>query len=268
MGGLIAALCLLSATSVQAGNVLTMATTTSMDNSGLLDLLAPELARDTGIELRWTAVTTGRVLKMGERCEADVLLMHVPAAERNYVDEGLGVDRTEVLYNDFVIVGPASDPARIAGKGVVAAMKAIAGAKAPFCSQGDNSVTNKKEQSLWREAHLPIPERSRWYVETGRGMLATMDAAAERGGYAVADRRTWIRYESKHGGNPPLRILLEGGEELVDQYSVVAVNPQRCTGARYDLASTFRAWMASPATQQRIEDFKLMGKELFTANAK
>ncbi len=159
---------------------LMMATTTSTDNTGLLEYLAPEFTRDTGMELKWVATGTGKALKLGENCDVDVLMVHAPAAEKQFVASGFGLDRREIMYNDFVIIGPASDPAVIQGSSVSTALKHIESAQAVFVSRGDNSGTHKKELALWKSAGLPIPEAESWYVQTGQGMLATITMAGEK----------------------------------------------------------------------------------------
>ncbi|WP_320170715.1 substrate-binding domain-containing protein [Maridesulfovibrio sp.] len=253
---------------VRAEQVLMMATTTSTDNTGLLDYLAPKFKKDTGIELRWTAVGTGKALKMGENCDVDVLMVHAPAAEQKYVDSGALKDRREVMYNDFIIIGPESDPAGVKGMAVIPAMKGIAAKKAPFISRGDNSGTNKKEISLWKVAGMAVPDKEEWYIQTGQGMIKSIAVAEERGGYTMTDRGTYIKYSATKNGNPELKVLVEGDKTLFNQYSVLAVNPAKCKNAKYDLATKFSEWMATPKTQQEIADFKLLGKKLFTPNAK
>jgi tungstate transport system substrate-binding protein len=245
-----------------------MATTTSTDNTGLLDELAPQFKRDTGIELKWTAVGTGKALKMGENCDVDVLLVHAPAAEEAYVKKGYGVDRKQVMYNDFVIIGPPEDPAGIKGMKVAKAMKTIGDAGAIFVSRGDNSGTNKKEISLWKEADMAVPDKAEWYIQTGQGMIRTITVAEEKDGYTMTDRGTYIKYEANKEGNPPLKVLVEGDASLFNQYSVIAVNPKRCESVKYDLATKFANWITAPKTQKAISDFRLMGKQLFTPNAK
>ena len=247
---------------------LMMATTTSTDNTGLLDELAPVFKKDTGIELKWTAVGTGKALKMGENCDVDVLLVHAPAAEKLFVEKGYGVDRTEVMYNDFVIIGPPGDPAKIKGMKVAEAMKAIAEAGIIFVSRGDNSGTHKKEISLWQAAGMPIADKADWYIQTGQGMIKTIAVAEERDGYTMTDRGTYIKYAANKKGNPPLTILVEGDASLFNQYSVLAVNPKRCESVQYDLARKFAEWITSPEIQKVIADFRLLGKQLFTPNAK
>jgi tungstate transport system substrate-binding protein len=248
--------------------VLLMATTTSTDNTGLLDYLAPHFQKDTGIELRWTATGTGKALKLGENCDVDVLMVHAPPAEKKFVADGFGVDRRQIMYNDFVIIGPATDEAGIKGKSIKEALNLLKDKKAVFVSRGDNSGTNKKEILLWKAADLPVPEKENWYVQTGQGMLATINIAAERNGYTMTDRGTYIKYESNMKGNPPLKILVEGDPALLNQYSVIAVNPKHCPKVNYELATQFIKWMTGARAQQLVKDYKLLGKPLFTPNAK
>ena len=254
--------------SMAADKVLMMATTTSTDNTGLLDYLAPHFTKATGIELKWTSVGTGKALKMGENCDVDVLLVHAPAAEKVYVEKGFGVNRREIMYNDFVIIGPESDPAGIKGKNVVDALGAVRAKGAVFASRGDNSGTHKKELSLWKATGAAVPEKESWYVQTGQGMLATINIAAERNGYTMTDRGTYIKYADTMKGNPPLKVLVEQDKILLNQYSVMATNPQRCPKAKFDLATAFSDWMAGAEAQGLIRDFKLLGKPLFVPNAK
>jgi tungstate transport system substrate-binding protein len=248
--------------------VLMMATTTSTDDTGLLDYLAPHFKKATGIELRWTATGTGKALKLGENCDVDVLMVHAPDAEKQYVADGFGVERREVMYNDFVIIGPASDPAGIKGKSVAEALKSVEAQSAVFVSRGDNSGTHQLELTLWETSGLAVPEKQSWYVQTGQGMLTTINVAAERNGYTMTDRGTYIKYEDNLKGNPPLKILVEGDALLLNQYSVIAVNPKHCPKAQYELAKKFEDWIAGAEAQRLIGDFKLLGKQLFTPNAK
>ena len=168
------------------------------------------------------------------------------------------------MYNDFVIIGPAADPAGVKGMTVAAALGKIAADNAVFVSRGDNSGTHKMEKSLWKQIEGPSPEKEAWYVQTGQGMLRTINVAAEKGGYTMTDRGTYIKYEASMDGNPPLKILVEGDKILFNQYSAIPVNPAHCPKVKKDLADKFVNWMASPATQKTIGDFKLMGKALFT----
>jgi tungstate transport system substrate-binding protein len=247
--------------------VLRMATTTSTDNTGLLDYLAPQFKKDSGIELQWVAVGTGKALALGKNCDVDVLLVHAPAAEEKYVKDGYGVDRRQVMYNDFVIIGPKSDPAGVKGLPAVQVLKNIAEKKVPFASRGDDSGTNKKELALWKDAGISGLDNEPWYIQTGQGMIATINIAAERNAYTLADRGSFIKYESNNKGNPPLVILAEGDPKLFNQYSVIAVNPKRCPNAKYKLAMEFSKWITSPSAQKFISDFKLMGKRLLVPNA-
>lgn len=261
-------LCLALPATADSGKSLLMATTTSTDNTGLLDYLIPNFTKATGIELKWTATGTGKALKLGENCDVDVLMVHAPAAEKKFVADGFGTDRTEIMYNDFVIIGPAGDPAGIKGKSIKDAFNSIQAKKAVFTSRGDNSGTHKKELSLWKAAGLAVPDKADWYVQTGQGMLATINIAAERNGYTMTDRGTYIKYEDNLGGNPPLKILVEGDAVLLNQYSVIAVNPKHCSAVKYDLAMQFIQWVSGPEAQKQIREFKLLGKQLFTPNAK
>ena len=255
--------------STQAGNnELMMATTTSTDNTGFLDYLIPHFEKETGIILKWTATGTGKALKLGQNCDVDVLLVHAPPAEKKYIANGYGKDRREVMYNDFVIIGPENDPAGIQGKGISDALRMVKNKKAVFISRGDDSGTNKKERLLWKNAGIAQPDKQKWYVQTGQGMLASITVAQERDGYTMTDRGTYIKYQSQKGGNAPLKILVEGDSILLNQYSVLTLDPKNCPKSKYALALKFSDWMASQSAQNLIEDFRLLGKKLFTPNAK
>jgi tungstate transport system substrate-binding protein len=247
--------------------ILKMATTTSTDNTGLLDYLYPFLKRDTGIELLWIAVGSGKALKLGENCDVDVLLVHAPKAENEFMEKKYGIDRRPIMYNDFVFIGPENDPAGIKGKSVSKTLATIASTGAPFVSRGDNSGTHEKEITLWKDANLPIPDRERWYIQTGQGMLSTIMIAGEREAYTLTDRGTFIKYELNWGGNPPLSILVEGDSSLHNQYSTIIINPKRCKNINHELAKTLSDWMTSPRAQRLIGGFTLMGKRLFIPNA-
>jgi tungstate transport system substrate-binding protein len=259
---------LFPASSLAEEKMLMMATTTSTDNTGLLDYLAPKFKEATGIELKWTATGTGKALKLGENCDVDILMVHAPPAEKKFVADGFGTDRREIMYNDFVIIGPAEDDAGIKEKSIKDALQTIKDKQAVFVSRGDNSGTHKKELSLWKAADMPVPEKEGWYVQTGQGMLATINIAAERSGYTMTDRGTYIKYEDNLKGNPPLKILVEGDAVLLNQYSVIAIDKKHCSQAKYDTAKQFIEWVAGPEAQQLIKEFKLLGKPLFTPNAK
>jgi len=247
--------------------ILMMATTTSTDNTGLLDYLQPVFEKETGIELKWVAVGTGKALELGKNCDVDVLLVHAPAAEKKYVEDGYGIDRRPVMFNDFIVIGPAGDPAKLKGKKVVDAFKIMAKNKIPFASRGDDSGTHKAELKIWKDAGITAPDRAQWYISTGQGMINTISIAAERNAYTYTDRGTYYKYAASQKGKPSLVIILEGDKALLNQYSVIAVNPAKCGKVKYDLAKKFSDWMASPSTQKLIGNFKVEGKQLFTPNA-
>jgi len=260
---------LIFAAGAQAGSKnLMMATTTSTDNTGLLDYLIPHFEKETGIDLKWTATGTGKALKLGQNCDVDVLLVHAPPAEKKYITAGFGKDRREVMYNDFVIIGPEHDPAGAKGKDIFGALSAIKAKQAFFMSRGDDSGTNKKEKLLWKNAGITLPDKEKWYIQTGQGMLATINVAQERSGYTMTDRGTYIKYQSTKGGNTPLKVLVQGDAILLNQYSVLTLNPGNCADAKYDLALQFSDWMASQKAQNLIKGFRLLGKKLFIPNAK
>lgn len=257
------------ATGAYAGDAqLMMATTTSTDNTGLLDYLIPEFIKDTGIEMKWVATGTGKAFKLGQNCDVDVLMVHAPPAEKKYIEKGFGTDRREIMYNDFVVIGPPADPAKIEGKKISTALEAVKDKQAVFVSRDDNSGTNEKEKLLWKVAAIQLPEKETWYLQTGQGMLATINIAAERGGYTLTDRGTYIKYEATLKGNPPLKILVAGDALLLNQYSVITVNPGNCKHTQAGLASQFVDWITGAKAQKKIGDFRLMGKQLFTPNAK
>ena len=213
---------------------------------------------------------TGKALRLGANCDVDVLLVHAPEAEKRFMASGYGLERREVMYNDFVLVGPPQDPAHVRGLPVVAALKRIAQKKALFVSRGDDSGTHKRELSLWQRAGLNPKnfERQGWYWETGQGMLATLRVAAEKGGYTLTDRGTFIRFLASEGKRPRLVVLVSGGDELRNQYSVIVVNPSRCPNVREEYARIFVSWLTSPAVQREIGAFRVLGKRLFVPNAR
>jgi tungstate transport system substrate-binding protein len=195
-------------------------------------------------------------------------LVHAPPAEKEYIADGFGKDRRKIMYNDFVIIGPAGDPAAIKGKSISDALIAIKSQKGIFISRGDDSGTHKKEKSLWKSAGIPLPDSEAWYVQGGQKMQATINMAQEKDGYTMADRGSYIKYASNHGGNAPLKILVEGDAVLLNQYAVLTLDPKNCPEAKYDLAVKFSDWMASQNAQKLIKDFRLLGQALFTPNAK
>lgn len=243
--------------------VLKMATTTSTDNTGLLDYLAPILLKDTGMEIQWVSVGTGKALEYGRNGDVDVVLTHDPEAEDKFMEADAGVNRRTVMYNDFVLIGPKSDPAGIAGKPIVQAIKTIAAKKQPLVSRADKSGTHSAELKLLAEAGVRNFDKESWYVQTGQGMLATINIAAERNGYALADRGTYIKYKASQKGNPPLVIAVEGDKQLLNVYSIMAVNPIKHSHVKYDLAIKYIDWITSSKVQQDIANFKLEGEQLF-----
>ena len=251
----------------EAREELLLATTTSTDNTGLIEYLMPPFTESTGIGIRWISTGTGKALKLGENCDVDVLLVHAPLAEIDFVARGFGIDRRQIMYNDFVLIGPPEDPAGIRGGNVSAALQAIRSSGNLFISRGDNSGTNKKEQTLWNSADVPIPEQEPWYRQSGQGMLASINMAAELQGYTLTDRGTYIKYESVVESNPALVILVEGDPDLLNQYSIIPINPEHCPNVKYEKTQTFSAWMAGNEAQQLIGEFKLLDKQLFTPNA-
>ncbi|NLU35142.1 tungstate ABC transporter substrate-binding protein TupA [Wolinella succinogenes] len=247
---------------------LRMATTTSTDNTGLLDVLAPAYKKDTGVDLKWVAVGTGNALKLGENCDVDVVFVHAPKVELEYVEKGFGIDRTPVMYNDFVIIGNPSFKQKFTGMSVAEAFKLIEKDQVKFVSRGDKSGTHSKEREVWKEALGKIPEKESWYIEAGQGMLATINIAEEQKGLTLTDRGTFIKYESNHKGKPPMVIVLEGDNTLKNFYSIMAVNPKRCEKADYKGAKQFIDWIVSEKMQAEIANFKLLDKQLFTPDAK
>ena len=242
-----------------------LATTTSTQDSGLLDILVPLFEQKTGYHLKPIAVGSGAAIKLGEEGEADVLLVHSPADEEAFMAAGYGVDRQIVFFNDFVIVGPAGDPAGIAGAtSATEAMQKIAAARAPFISRGDASGTNKKEIDLWKTAG--VDPGGAWYVESGTGMGDALNIASERDAYTLADRGTYLALRSRLS----LAILVEGDISLLNVYHVIAVNPNRHTTVNIAGATAFIAFLLDPSTQQVIGRFgaEAYGPPLFTPCAR
>jgi tungstate transport system substrate-binding protein len=240
--------------------------TTSTQNSGLFEHLLPKFQAATGIEARVVAVGTGQALKNAQNCDGDVLFVHAKPDEEKFVAAGYGVKRFDVMYNDFVIVGPKDDPAKIDGmKDASAALQKIAEAKAPFASRGDDSGTNKKEMILWKAAGVdPTGASGKWYRETGSGMGATLNAAVGMNAYTLTDRGTWISFDNKDG----LAILVEGDPDLFNQYGVMRVSPEHCPNVKVDAGQKFVDWVLSPEGQAAIASYQIAGQQLFFPNAK
>jgi len=247
-------------------NSILVQSTTSTQNSGLYGYLLPLFKADSGITVNVVAVGTGQAIKNAENCDADVLLVHAKPAEEKFVADGHGVKRFDLMYNDFVIVGPASDPAGIAGgKDAAAALKTIAAKKALFASRGDDSGTHKAEKALWKAAGVdPTSGSGGWYRETGSGMGATLNAGVGMGAYVLTDRATWISFKNKGD----FKIAVEGDEALFNQYGVILVNKDKCTAVKADLGQQFIDWLLSPKGQDAIGGFQVDGQQLFFPNAK
>lgn len=240
---------------------ITVASTTSTENSGLFDVLLPRFREQTGIGVRVVAVGTGKAIRMASSGDADVLLVHHRPSEEKFVAEGHGVERLDVMYNDFVIVGPDADPADVAGRGVSAALGNIAAAGAVFASRGDESGTHRKERALWKAAG--VEPAGAWYRETGSGMGATLNVASGIGGYALTDRATWLKFANK--GN--LEILVEGDAVLFNQYGVILVSPERHAHVKAADGQAFIDWLTSDPGQEAIDAYRLEGRQAFFANA-
>jgi len=235
-----------------------MATTTSTDNSGLLQYLLPKFEADCGCKIHYTAVGTGAALKLGQNGDVDVVLVHARPAEDAFVAAGYGVNRRDVMYNDFVIVGPHADPAGIRGMhDPLAALKKLHASGATFVSRGDDSGTNKKELAYWKE--LGIDPKGPHYLAVGQGMGQTLTVTGEKQGYTLTDRATYTTYAAKTG----LEVMVEGDKRLLNPYGVIAVNPKRYPKVNYEGAMAFIEWLTSPKGQQAIGDYRFKDAQLF-----
>ena len=229
---------------------LKLATTTSVDNSGLLSVLLPPFEQMCNVRVDVIAVGTGQALKLGERGDVDVVIVHAPDAEMEFVSAGFGIERHEIAWNDFVIIGPADDPARIKGEDAIKAFRAIAQKNITFISRGDESGTHKKEASLWKQTG--ITPSGNWYLETGQGMGQTLIIADEKNGYCLTDRATYLFLSQKL----KLVILSEGDKQLYNLYSIIAVNPFKHPNANYVYTMALIGWLTSPQGQKIIRDYK------------
>jgi tungstate transport system substrate-binding protein len=247
-------------------NFIIVQSTTSTQNSGLFDYILPQFTTKTGIEVRVVAVGTGQALKNARNGDGDVVLVHSKPDEEEFVAEGWGVKRHDVMYNDFVIVGPASDPAGIAGvKDADEAFKKIAEAKASFASRGDDSGTNKEEMRLWEAAGIDAKKASGdWYLETGSGMGATLNTAVGKQAYTLTDRGTWLSFANKDD----FKILVEGDPKLFNQYGVILVNPEKHPTVKAKQGQAFIDWLTGPEGQAAIANYKIDGQQLFFPNAR
>jgi tungstate transport system substrate-binding protein len=277
-----------ASTAWAADKVLKMSTTTSTQASGLLDVLLPELKKDTGIEVKVIAKGTGAAIRDGMDGNVDVIFVHAKSREEKFIADGFGTRRYAVMHNDFVILGPAGDPAKIKGQESAAkALAGIAGAKQTFVSRGDDSGTHTKEQALWEASGLTLEKTSQtivkkgkkrdisfvrpsgdWYLSIGQGMGKTLTLADEKRAYTLADRGTYIKY--KFGREVPieLEVLCEGDPILANPYGVIPINPEKHAHVKFELAKEFAEWLVSDRGQSVIANYRLLGKQLFYPDAK
>ena len=239
--------------------------TTSTENSGLYEAILPEFEAATGIEVRVVAVGTGQALRNAQNCDGDMLVVHAKPAEEDFVAAGYGLARHDLMYNDFVLVGPAADPAGVAkAESASAALDRIANAAFPFTSRGDRSGTHQAELRLWEAAGVDaVAASGTWYLETGSGMGATLNAAVALGAYALTDRGTWIAFQNKGGA----AVLYEGDPALFNQYGVIVVSPEHCPNTALSEAEAFRDWLLGAEGQAAIAAFEIAGTQLFFPNA-
>jgi len=244
---------------------ITVASTTSTEQSGLFGFLLPAFEKKTGIQVRVVALGTGQALDLARRGDADVVFVHAKSAEEKFLAEGYGVKRYPVMYNDFVLIGPKSDPAKIAGgKDILEALKKIQAAQSPFVSRGDRSGTHMAELALWKDAGIEIDKnKGPWYRDTGQGMGPALNTASSMNAYILADRGTWLAFKNRGD----LAILVEGDKRLYNQFGVMLVNPDKHPTVKKDLGQTFIDWLVSPEGQKMIADYKIGGEQLFFPNA-
>jgi tungstate transport system substrate-binding protein len=244
---------------------ITVASTTSTEQSGLFGHILPIFEKKSGIQVRVVALGTGQALDLARRGDADVVFVHAKAAEEKFLAEGHGVKRFAVMYNDFVLIGPRSDPARIAGnKDITEALKKIQSTQAPFVSRGDKSGTHMAELDLWKAAGIDLGKaKGPWYRDTGQGMGPALNTAASMNAYLLADRGTWLAFRNRGD----LTILVEGDRRLHNQYGVMLASPDKHPTVKKDLGQTFIDWLVSPEGQKAIADYKIGGEQLFFPNA-
>ena len=241
-----------------------VASTTSTQDSGLFGYLLPIFKAKTGIEVKVIAQGTGQALDTARRGDADVVFVHAKAQEEKFLAEGFGVKRFDVMYNDFVLIGPKADPAGIKGKDIETALKTIQTRAAPFISRGDRSGTNSAELALWKQSGIDIAAaKGPWYREIGQGMGAALNTAAAMNGYTLSDRGTWISFKNRGD----LEIVVEGDKRLFNQYGVMLVNPEKYPTVKKELGQTFVDWLVSPEGQNVIAGYKIDGQQLFFPDA-
>ncbi|MBT8409262.1 MAG: substrate-binding domain-containing protein [Alphaproteobacteria bacterium] len=260
----IALAAMLMAFAAQA-EVLRMAVTTSFHNSGLSDILLPAIAEDTAIEVQLLVVGTGQAIRLGEAGDVDAILVHSRKAEEAFVEGGFGTHRREIMYNDFVVIGPRVDPADLQSAGSVRdALTRIQDAKADFVSRGDDSGTHKKELSLWGAAGLDPKTFGGWYHEVGAGMGASLNTATGLGAYTLSDRASWLNF----GNRDDMALLFAGDESLNNQYAYLPVNPERHPHVNAEGAGKLEAWLTGPRAKELIDGYTINGETLFVFNAK
>ena len=274
---------------VAADKVIKMSTTTSTENSGLLDVLLPELERDTGIQVKVFAKGTGAAIRDGMDGNVDIIFVHAKAREEKFVADGYGAYRLGVMHNDFVIVGPKADPAGIMGKKDASrALTMIASKEAPFVSRGDDSGTHTKEQALWKASGIPLETTSteimskgkkkkltfvypgglgKWYFSIGQGMGKTLTYAEEKQAYTLTDRGTYLNYKFGREQGLDLEILCEGDPLLFNPYGIIPINPKKDPHVKFDLADQFAKWVVSPKVQAMIARYKIQGQQAFYPDA-
>jgi len=255
----------LSLTAHAQQKFITVASTTSTEQSGLFKHLLPVFEKKTGIQVRVVALGTGQSLDMARRGDADVVFVHARSLEEKFISEGFGVKRLPVMYNDFVLIGPKSDPAKVAGgRDILEALRKIKFASAPFVSRGDRSGTHTAELELWKLAKVDIAkDKGPWYRDTGQGMGPALNAAASMNAYILADRGTWISFKNRG----ELAITVEGDKRLFNQYGVILVNPAKHPHVKKDFGQAFVDWIVSPEGQRAITEYKIGGEQLFFPNA-
>jgi tungstate transport system substrate-binding protein len=248
-----------------AQNFITVASTTSTEQSGLFKHLLPIFEKKTGTQVRVVALGTGQALDMARRGDADVVFVHAKSAEEKFIAEGHGVKRLPVMYNDFVLVGPKSDPAKVAGgKDILEALRNVKVASAPFVSRGDRSGTHMAELTLWKQASVDIEkEKGPWYRDTGQGMGPALNTASSMNGYILTDRGTWISFKNRGD----LAVLVEGDKRLFNQYGVILVNPEKHKHVKRERGQAFIDWVVSSEGQKAIAAYKIGGDQLFFPNA-
>ena len=257
---------LISSAAFAQEKFITVSSTTSTEQSGLFKHLLPVFENKTGIAVRVVAVGTGQALDIGRRGDADVVFVHARPLEEKFLAEGQGVKRFDVMYNDFVLIGPKSDSAKVTGtKDVVAAFQRIKSAQSPFVSRGDRSGTHFAELELWKMAGIDIAkEKGPWYRDTGQGMGPALNTAAGMSAYILADRGTWLSFKNR----ADLAIAVEGDQRLFNQYGVMLVNPEKHPNVKKEWGQAFVDWVISPEGQKAIADYKIGGEQLFFPNAK